>query len=61
MKQIRPAVQCQQLEDAASDIIETSIAAVVCRYWSYGKIFSMVRKSSTYAHHLFFIILQGML
>lgn len=61
MKQIRPAVQCQQLENAASEIMETSIAAVVCHYWSYGKIFSMVRKNSTHVHHLFLIVLQEML
>lgn len=44
MKQIRPAIQCQQLENAASEIMEASITAVVCHYWSYGKTSSMIRK-----------------
>lgn len=59
MKQIRPAVQCQQLENAASEIMEASITAVVCHYWSYGKTSSMIRKNNTYMNHLFWIILQG--
>lgn len=60
VKQIRPAVQCQQLENAASEIMATSTAFVACCYWSHGKMFSMVKKNSTYVHHLFLIILQEM-